>query len=92
MSTGKWTDETSYSRDERGKVEPRAWQLDGCDFRVTVHRLHGCPGWYLSAPDANIDRRFLGNVGLEVARSNAIDFVRSKLASMVVSLDAARSR
>jgi hypothetical protein len=39
-----WTDVTAYSRDERGKVEPRTWELTVGAARLVVTRHRDYPG------------------------------------------------
>ena len=59
MADPAWKDVTGYGHGERGTAEPRAWELDLAGLRVTVHRLHGLPGWYgtchaMGVKDANL--------------------------------------
>jgi hypothetical protein len=76
----KWKDVTSYSRGEAGNTEPRAWQLDGPAFHVTLHRLRGASrGWFLSVPDLGIDRVSLGYHDLDRAQAAAVAFVVTRL-------------
>ena len=85
----KWNDVTSYSRGERGTVEPRSWELAHCGMRLCVHRLHRVPGWYLSANEIGIDRRFVHDDNLEEAKRVAIDYVRSFLQQKLDGLNSA---
>lgn len=53
----EWEDTTSYSRDERGKIEPRCWELSMTGLCICVHRHIGFPGeWLLSCRELDIYR------------------------------------
>ena len=45
MST--WKNTTSYSRGDKERV-PRSWSVELGRFRLSVHRYHGCDGWFAS--------------------------------------------
>lgn len=42
----QWEDVTSYSRGERGKVEPREWLAFSDAVSLSVHRVLYCDGWF----------------------------------------------
>lgn len=75
----RWKDTTSYSRDERGKAEPRVWQLETKGLRLQVHRLHGYEGWYVSAHDVGIEGRALKATDAEDAKLAGVALVRAQL-------------
>lgn len=79
----KWIDSTSYSRGERGTVEPRAWQLEGCKFRVQIHGHINYPGvWFVSAEDLRIERAQLLAEDVEVAKVAAVAYIRARLKAL----------
>lgn len=83
----KWTDASSYSRGERGNVEPSCWDLEGCLMRISVHRYHGCEGWFYSVPELSISGRSLAAKELEPAKIEAVTSIRSHLQSLTKSLE-----
>lgn len=96
----EWIDTTSYGRDERGKVAPRAWTLragqkrdmDRGAIHVEIHGLHGMPGaWFVSADDLWIGRHDLKTTDVEEAKSRAIKVVRERLRSLTAALSLATS-
>lgn len=84
----RWIDGTSYSRGERGVKPARAWDLD-CKLRMSVHRWHGCEGWYLTAPDLRLDKAPLKSADPDDAKAEAIRLVRARLRELWDSFDAA---
>lgn len=85
----KWEDASNYSRGERGKIAPNAWRLAG-RFRLTVHGWHPMPGaWFVSAPDAGIDRAQLSAKDPDDAKAEAIRYVRSQLRGLLDAFDTA---
>lgn len=44
----EWKDASSYSRGQRGTIEPTAWQLEVGYLRIVLHRKHGLDPtqWY----------------------------------------------
>lgn len=52
----EWKDATSYGQDaRRGVTEPRIWEARFDSIRMSVHRVHGLDGWYLSCHQLGID-------------------------------------
>jgi hypothetical protein len=92
----KWNDATSYSRGERGKIEPTAWDIKFGGVRLWVGKGHRWyPGkWVAVCPDAWHEQRELGDADLpaETAQSLALDMaanhMRSRAARMVAAADA----
>lgn len=37
----EWKDVSSYSRGQRGTIEPAAWELEVGNLRIVLHRKHG---------------------------------------------------
>jgi hypothetical protein len=76
-----WVDATSYSRDERGKIEPRTWEHRTRSLRVTVTRHRDCAPdvWLLTCHDVGISLLELKSRGLEEAQTEALVFVRKRL-------------
>ncbi len=86
----KWRDETSYRRGERGTVEPRAWQLDGCPFRVTIHHKFGLGDvWFLSAYDIGTEDAQLAATDASCAQVAAVAFVRARLKALASAFEKA---
>lgn len=69
VSKPKWKDATSYSRDERGRVDPNAWELVVSDLRIVVHRWHGLEGWYGSCRDLGVEKMALAATVAESAQN-----------------------
>lgn len=42
-----WKDVTSYSQGDKERIA-RSWEYRAGKFRITVTRLHGADGWYLT--------------------------------------------
>ena len=69
----RWSDVTSYSRGERGKIEPRTYELniDGWLVVITKHRDWGSE-WCLRSRSAGIELERLGTTRLSEAKFKAI--------------------
>lgn len=84
----KWIDVTSYSRGERGVVDPRAWQLDECSFRVVVYTSRQLPGlWFVTCHDLRIESAQLVVVGPDAAQEAGLAYVRSRLQAIQKAFD-----
>jgi hypothetical protein len=85
-----WVDATSYSRDERGRVEPRSWELE-CTPRlsVVVTRVHGCDGWHLTCHAIGVVRYDMGLDDLEFAKDRAVRLVAARLSDWSAALERA---
>lgn len=88
MKKNEWVDETSYRRGERGKIEPRTWELrTGTDLRVQVHRILFADGWFASCPELHLTNRPLKSTEVEDAKPEALGLVRGELYAMTTHLD-----
>lgn len=77
----KWKDVTSYSHSDSSRV-PRSWEADFGICQVTVHRLHGADGWYVSCRSLNISRNLLTATTAEEAKYEGLEYVRVTLQKM----------
>ena len=80
-----WKDASSYSRGERGKVEPTAWEIVSAPpgrLRICVHRVHRLEGWFVTCHELRIDRRELGDVTLDEAKTSALALVGQQLSTL----------
>lgn len=82
--TGQWVDVTSYSRGERGSVEPSAWELRGQHLRMIVHRMHSLDGWFGTCHEVSIDCLPLQASDVVSAQAEALSAVRAKLQAFLV--------
>ncbi len=77
-----WIDATSYSRRERGSVEPRTWEFVSGGIRVTVSRITGREGWFATCYDVpRVKRVEVGNVLVE-AKKRAIGLVVERVTEL----------
>lgn len=84
-----WTDVTSYSRDERGTVEPRTWELllNKGNARLCVTRHRDYPGsWVMVAYGCLSWTRELKSIELEAAKTEAISITRTALSRILSDL------
>lgn len=84
--SAEWKDATSYSRGERGTVEPRVWAIDIDGLRVSVHRLIHCEGWFGSCHTMGIDRQPIEADGLEAARVEFCDYLIGRATHWITKL------
>ncbi len=84
MSEYKWVDETSYQRGERGNIEPCVWTLKTDDLRLSVHRIYGLEGWFMSAFGIIrfSDQELTGIEDVEKAKFVALEELVSQLSSI----------
>lgn len=83
-----WTDDTSYSRDEKNRT-PRAWMLRLTpDLRIWVGSDHVCHKgkWVLSC-DPWFDAKPLAAKTAGEAQTEALALVRGKLAAIAALID-----
>ena len=78
-----WKDVTSYQRG--AKKEPNAWECWADWLRITVHRMHGLDGWFLSARYL-IDQRSIPYADLEKSKTWALGAVKGRLESALNAL------
>jgi hypothetical protein len=84
-----WRDGSSYRQGERGAVDPTCWRAEVGLIRLSVHRFHGCEGWFASCvPDIFI-RRELTAHDADGARAEALDLLRRWLDQHVRELGGA---
>lgn len=84
----EWKDETSYSRGERGEVEPRTWiaLIHGVSITVTRY-VHDRTQWWLDCRDLDISYRVLGS-DLELSRADALALVHRAAREKATQLQA----
>ena len=81
---GEWKDETSYSRGERGKVEPQILVKTINGVRVIIHRhIYYKDTWLLSCNELNIDNKNLDTNDFEVAKEKAKEVLINKVDQLV---------
>lgn len=88
-----WQDTTSYSRGERGTIEPKEWTLETETLRITIHRHmhHAKDAWVLtvvikSSRGRLIDVEPLAGKTRNSAQTEAITATRSKLKELTGDL------
>lgn len=78
-----WIDETSYNRDERGRIEPQTYALNLPDLRIVVTRRFGCGrAWFLDCEQASFCMRDLSTRDISEAKVKALRLVRDRLAKI----------
>lgn len=83
----RWKDVTSYRRGERGKAEPRTYELRTPSLSVVVTRHVDMPGtWVLKCRDAGIDLEDLQTDDLDDAVYKAFVEVESRLATRLAEV------
>jgi hypothetical protein len=83
--TIEWKDVTSYQRNERGKVEPKAWEaLFRAGIRVLVHRYvgYGEDVWLCTCSAVNIQVMQLDSTKIEEAKVEALVAVEKQAAGL----------
>ncbi len=86
MTDAQWKDESSYSRGERGRVEPSVWVLSLPTTRISVHRHIHRPGkWLLTCRRLGIEMKELKASAIEEAVSEALLLLN--LSAIMVSED-----
>lgn len=71
--SAKWKDESSYSRGERGRIEPNVWVLSLPTTRISVHRHIYSPGkWLLTCRRLGIEMRELEAIEVGEAIKEAL--------------------
>lgn len=85
----KWTDATSYSKNERGEVEPRSWEVRLGPVRLIVTRRAGLEGWYAQSYPNLCQEHPLVAEDVEKAKEEAI-YVLARQMERVVDARAAR--
>lgn len=88
----KWKDRTSYSQGERGKVEPRTWDLDLELLTIIITRVFEAKGlwsdtWFLNCRELNISQYDLQMGDLEKAKRIAIDYARFRVSKYRLILE-----
>jgi len=87
MNNSEWLDETSYSRGQRGKIDPQTWTLRFCGIRLHVTRRIHCDGpWFACCHDLSIDQMLRARE-LEEAKQEAVGLVRSFLENTLSDLN-----
>ena len=86
-----WADVSSYSRGERGVVEPSSWELNTGPLRVVVTRRHGLDGWFAICYALNMSHVPLaaGDSDTFAAKAEAIKVIRERLTMLLGSLPTA---
>jgi hypothetical protein len=81
----KWTDASSYSRGERGEIDPTAWETRAAWARLGVTRRHGSEGWYGYCHELNFSVHSLGD-DLEKAKTEWIRYLKETLTMVLKAL------
>ena len=76
MSKIEWENETTYSKSDPDRT-PRVWALYFGAFRLSVHRIHQCDGWFVSC-DPFFNQREVESKNVEEVKIQAMGAV-SKL-------------
>ena len=83
MSDLKWTDTTSYARNERGTVPARTWssrEVKGIRRPIVVTRRHGIPDvWHVTCHGLDLDGVPLQSKDIEAAKNEAVNLIQSRL-------------
>lgn len=90
----EWNDTTSYTRGERGTVEPKTWTLllsgsraaYNLEIIMTRHRSYEPDVWLMSCRTVGIEHVKLKNKDLRLAQSEAITLVKKKLEGCLQTL------
>ena len=80
-----WNDNTSYSRDERGKKQPNAFELDLKVLRIfiTSNHIHYKGTWIMGCHQLNLERvECLNCKTATEAAEYAVKVVKHKLSKM----------
>jgi hypothetical protein len=73
----EWKDATSYSRGDRGKVEPSVWEVESDGLRVALHRwVAVADKWFVTCYDLKIDKQPLSSKHMKVAAKEALSLVK----------------
>ncbi len=88
----EWTDATSYSQGERGRISPKAWsiRIDNTDIWIgTGHRNN--PGrWTMHCQSVGLDTEDIGleaDAPKEEAQSKALRIVQQKMRKLVDDME-----
>jgi len=82
-----WVDSTSYSQTEAKPRVPRSWTLGQDSFaRITVHRMRGIEGWFVSCHALDLNQADLCSTELEDAKAEACGAVKKRLARLTTAL------
>ena len=85
----EWTDTTSYSQGQRGKVVPDQWTVESGRISVTVHRYVGCGDvWFVTCHAIKVMDRELQSEKLSDARIEALAIVKDAVADIKRDADA----
>ena len=75
-----WKDITSYSKGQRGKVEPSVLEAEIEDVAIRIHRhIHYPETWLLTCYDMNIEKEILYTNDFEKAERKAMKIIFNRL-------------
>ncbi len=82
-----WRDVSSYSYTDKERV-PSVFEYKTPVLRLSVHRhMDGAKDdWFLSCREAGFDKKLLTAKGIEEAKAEALERVKSHLAALLASL------
>jgi hypothetical protein len=90
MGDAKWTDASSYSRDDKERT-PTAWHLDVFPLTVSVHRhTYYEPTVWLLTAEPFAFRRVLESTDADAAKAEALAIVSKGVAILSSALARAR--
>lgn len=82
----EWKDATSYSRGQRGSIEPTAWETTIGKCRIWISKGHRYyPGeWVMNAWGVHVEEKRLGDdtLDLETVKGMALRVARRKARSI----------
>ena len=85
----EWTDTTSYSQGQRGKVTPSQWTIESGRIAVTIHRYAGCGDvWFVTCHAIKVVTHELQSEKLSDARIEALAIVKDAVAAIKRDVDA----
>lgn len=75
-----WKDVTSYSRGQKGKVEPSILEAEIEEVAIKIHRhIHYPETWLLTCHDMNIEKEILYTNDFKKAERKAMKILSSRL-------------
>lgn len=78
----EWRDDTGYSRNDKQRTA-RVWKLGAYANEITVHRLVGCDGWFVTCHALGIRSYPLTPTVLHEAQTMALILCTTRLAELV---------
>lgn len=89
-----WQDITEYGRDQRGKIEPKAWEQEIGQLTVRIKlsdmRTLGGLTWALFCEALNMFQVDLNTTQPAAAKLRAMELVRARAAALALAADKLR--